>query len=317
MRLENLNVSVETNTIQPALRVVANFVFAKDVEVLLSVSGKLSVGGKSLVNFIETPTTNREPQELKLLSKNDLEVFLKLYPAPEAEYTAIFQVPLCEKDLAFIEKTRESRGDKSANFYFEFFAKKCSYQLITNGATEQKLKTQNEHLYQYFEIKQSDWINHYISQLGIGKFMLLEFQLPDSPEIPEFWELLYNQLTQNLKDMEDAMNVGDWTKTMFLSRRFFENIKIGDATQRTPDRLRFKEEFDILMRADQHDQEGINDFYDGLWKFFNFTSKYVHEQDRTGRIRPIINCKKEDAYFVYALAIGLLNFLGSKIATNY
>lgn len=53
--------------------------------------------------------------------------------------------------------------------------------------------------------------------------------------------------------------------------------------------------------------------FKAIKSLFDFTSKYAHVTDRTGNIKPYPNAKKEDAYFVYTLSIGLLNMINSKI----
>ena len=112
--------------------------------------------------------------------------------------------------------------------------------------------------------------------------------------------------------MESCMRKGDWHKTMFYARLFYERIKIGD---NKPAHKKFREEFDKLLKKDQHNDEGIQNIYDALWQLFEFISKYTHVEDKQGNSKPIPVTSKEDAYFAYSLALGLLNFISKKIST--
>jgi len=68
------------------------------------------------------------------------------------------------------------------------------------------------------------------------------------------------------------------------------------------------------MKKFQHSEEAIDNLYNAIWKFFEFLSKFIHDKDKDGnnyQVLPIPN--KEDAYFAYALSIGLLGLIGKKI----
>jgi hypothetical protein len=56
-------------------------------------------------------------------------------------------------------------------------------------------------------------------------------------------------------------------------------------------------------------QEGIENLIQGIANFFNYYSKIVHDKDRLGNFNPIVVARKEDAYFAYSMAVGLINLL--------
>jgi len=163
-----------------------------------------------------------------------------------------------------------------------------------------------------FEIKQSDWIKNYTAHLGIGNFLLLELEIPEKEKVPEAWIELYERVYFRLNDMKHSIQHGDWQKTLEIAaRQFFEDLKFDERFKKHRE---FKNELRDLFFQDQHSEQGFHEFYSGILNFFNYTSKFIHDRsNKTGELnkRPIPT--KEDAYFVYALGIGLLNIIGKKL----
>ena len=109
--------------------------------------------------------------------------------------------------------------------------------------------------------------------------------------------------------MRDALQNGDWEKTIYISRQFIEGLKFN--TRKEKER-KFKDEFKKLFINDNFTEQGFNEFYNGINAFFNYTSKYYHDKNKIGELNSVPTPTKEDAYFLYALAIGLLNIVGKK-----
>lgn len=160
-------------------------------------------------------------------------------------------------------------------------------------------------------ISQPTWLKACAPYLEIGDFLLLELRLPENLQVKEFWYTLYSAAANNVHEMERYIRNGDWENTLREARRFFENIKIGDSKTGNTE---FKQEFNKLMAAAGHTPEGIGNLHDAIWQLFEFTSKYVHEKDKNGNLKPIIVTSKEDAYFAMSVCVGLLNLIGRKIS---
>ncbi len=92
---------------------------------------------------------------------------------------------------------------------------------------------------------------------------------------------------------------------------YSSSIKIADLK---PGNSKYFEEFQKLMFADGHSIEGVENLHTAIWQLFEFTSKYVHEKDKTGNLKPPLVTSKEDAYFAFSICVGLLNLLGRKIS---
>jgi hypothetical protein len=305
MNIKIAKISLDTQALMPTLTIWAELEFQRDMEIPLSISGRLLSNDGKILSFLSEYHVHTDNYfELGVLSeaiKN------------ERYYQAQMTAALNHKALDWIEQQREKDYEKSVRFSFEFIARIMEIPLEPDrlGTTDSLIKLQIKRLSTNSIINQSDWVNKYAPSLGIGKFLLLELQLPSHITVPKFWSELYQQLSTNLTDMEASLRSGDWEKTMFNARKFYENIKIGD---NKPGHKKFKDEFDKLMSNDLHTKDGIQNLYDALWKLFEFMSKYIHEKDKAGDLQSAPISKKEDAYLAFTLGVGLLNLLGRKIS---
>ena len=216
---------------------------------------------------------------------------------------------LTPKAIESIEIQREKTQNKSAEFYIEFVAKTLIQPSTLDdlqGNDLVRLKIESKH--SRIKIEQSDWVTNFSPKLGIGKFLLLELDVSTS-EISDLWKNLIELLTSNILEMEKWIKLGEWKKVMDTSRHFFDGLKFNNNSP-------FKQDLEKKLSEEQHNKEGINDLFKGIKSLFDFTSKYAHVTDRNGNIKPYPNAKKEDAYFVFSLSVGLLNLINSKIQTE-
>jgi hypothetical protein len=66
--------------------------------------------------------------------------------------------------------------------------------------------------------------------------------------------------------------------------------------------------------ADQHSEVGFQHLLNSIYNLFEFISKYIHDKDQQQQLNPTPIPLKEDAYFAFALSVGLLNIIGKKIS---
>ncbi len=307
MEVKITHSQVDQLSINPAIKFTVELVFEIATEIPTSISGRLSSSndGKAITFLQEYTVSNFE---VGLLTSNVKQVVY--HNNTKRSIQIELHAVLTQKAIDHIETLREKDHDKSVKFNVEVIIKALDYG-VDNQAGEY-LRFSSKRNYVFHEIKQSDWIKHFAPTLGIGNFLILELKIPEKKQVSEFWIELYEKLNQNVKEMETSIRSGDWQQTMFLARKFYENIKIGD---NKPGHKKFKQEFDKLMSKDQHSEEGINNLYDAIWKFFEFVSKYVHDKDKQGHLNPLPVSTKEDAHFAYALALGLLNLMGKKLSS--
>lgn len=313
MKISNLQVNVCTQSLSPTLQLYVNIEFSYKIEVPVSITGRILSDNSKIISYIsEHHKENGIECHLHLLTKAEKEKIKN--ENTNENYSTYLSAELSPKAIEHIEIMREKNPEKSVQFRIEFIIKYMEIGVEPEDLHKGSLiKFSIKKISENFEIKQSDWIQKYAPYIGIGKYLLFEFVIPNENKIPSFWKIFYDDLSQTVINMEDSLRNGDWQKTMFFARFFYENSKIGD------DKIghqEFKNEFTKLMLKDQHCEKGINELYNGIWQFFEFYSKYVHNQDKQGNSKPIPVSRKEDAYFAYSTAIGLLNLIGSKIKSD-
>lgn len=310
MQVKNIKIKIDEQVLSPALTISFDLEFGRKVEVPISITGNLVAQNGKVIAFLnEHQIYNDNSLGIGILTHEQKVANSKLN---EIHYYST-QLTACLSPIAidFIEELREKDREKAVRFSLQIIVK---YLLIPaephNFLESDFLRLQIMRFNPSYNINQSDWVRHFSPQLGIGNFLLLELQIPDDKNVSEFWKELYGKMAHNLKDVEVCLRSGDWQKAMFIARKFYENAKIGDNKR---GHAKFKEEFNKLMAKDQHSQQGIDDLHTAIWKLFDFLSKYAHDLDKEGNNYDIVAiASKEDAYFAYAIALGLLNLIGSK-----
>ena len=310
MRVNNPKIKVDDLSINPTLICSIDLEFDYSLEIPISVTGKLIGSNNRVLALISEHQINSDyDYGLRLLSKDEKEQSRKENRLHRRFVQLSAQ--LTQIAIESIENQRDKTSDKSINFSLDLVIKSMSLTKdISDNRFEDFIKIKIAREYSNVSIEQSEWINKFSEKLGIGKFMLVELKVPNS-EVPDFWNKLFELLRKNVTDMELSIRSGDWQKTMLFARKFFENIKIGDKKKGHKE---FREELNKKMTELQHSEKGIQNLYDGIWQFFEFTSKFIHDKDTDGNNYEVLPIpSKEDAYFVYALSVGLLGLLGKNL----
>lgn len=307
MKIENTQIEVDTESINPMLKIRVNLEFPYASEIPVSISGKLcQQNGKTLSVLTE----------YELNSNKDFGLILKAQQEKKSKHNEqnrhSVQLSSLLTPLAIrsIEEQREKAQNKSAEFYIEFIVKILSQPASLDNLQGNDLVRLNiERKYSRIKIEQSDWVANFAPKLGIGSFLLLELNIAEN-DVSGFWKDLTKLLRSNILEMEKSIRLGEWKKTIEYSRQFFDGLNIkNNRNTNAPFENRLKE----ILLAEQHNEEGINDLLKAIKSLFDFTSKYVHPKDRSGIVKPYPNAGKEDAYLVYTLSIGLFNLITTKI----
>ena len=308
MEIKIKEIQIDRQAIVPTLTVGFWLEFDYFTESPISITGRLLTNNKVVAQLNEYQLNTGYDFGLKILSRNKKN---KLHIEQNSNrYFAQLSASLTNRTIEYIENQREKRPEKSVNFSIEFIVKTIEIlaepEKITNDVfLNVKIKKHSKN----WEIKQSDWIRNYSPYLGIGNFLLLELEIPEKEKVSENWIKLYERLYLRLAEMKDALQNGDWQKTLIISRQFIEGLKFDTRQKKQRE---FKEDFKTLFINDQFSEQGFDEFYNGIKAFFNYTSKYIHDKNKTGELNIVPIPTKEDAYFVYALGIGLLNIIGKK-----
>lgn len=302
------NVSVQTQTLSPSLGISVKVTYNSNFEAPLTISGKLKVGEKYIALVHEYHFSNNEKIELKILNNTQKPLYKNNEPS---SYYVNLLANLTPEAIDYMEKVREKKTDKSIQLNFEFFIKALNSSSHVNShdnSLSVQISISNHNLYK--DIEQSDWVRNFSPQLGIGNFLLLELRMPEKKSVHGEWANLYERLCQRLTEIEDAIKNGDWQKALDRSRQFYENLKIGDGKD---GHKRFEAELKKLFIKDQHSEEGFKNFLDAIWQLFEYNSKFIHDKDKKGELKPMPLTTKEDAYFAYTLGVALLNVIGKKL----
>lgn len=297
------SVRVDTESIDPCLRIRFELIFRKEF-LPVQISGRILTNDHKVVGYFSE-------YQIESATYNEINIASIKNPSNQNDnYHGTLHVVLSRNAIDYIEAIREKQIQNDVNFTFQFMVKFIEVGDSNNNPMP-SVRIQYNDIREQHNIKQSDWVRNFAPLLGIGKFLLLELKIPETKNVKAFWKTLYTKLSDNVHEMESCLRSGDWYKTMTIARRYYENIKIGDNKAGSK---KFKEEFDKLMFEDAHSKEGVQNLYDAIWNLFEFLSKYLHEKDKHGNHQAMPQSTKEDAYFAYALAVGLLNLIGKKLS---
>jgi len=311
MDIKFQNITIDLQAISPTLTIGLNLEFGYSLEAPISIAGRLiSADSKVLSLLNEYQITSESNFGLKPLSKD--ERYRIWREALNHSYYAQMTATLSPKAIDYIELIREKDHEKSVRFNMDFVVKYLDMPEVKPEIQPDFFRVNIKRAYLNTVIKQSDWVRDYSPFLGIGNFMLLELTIPDKQEVNSDWKELYDRLTLRVTEMNEAIRVGDWQKAVDRGRQFSDNLKVGKGKEET--QLSFHEGMIKLFEKERHSSEGIQKFLDGIRNFFDYNSKFIHDKDQKGNLNPVLIAKREDAYFIYALSIGLLNLIGKKMS---
>lgn len=316
MDIEVTSIDVDNKSIVPAFVINAKLTYYYNQEAPIAVDGRIITADGKTISLISEYQMNKEVSiGLKILDEDTRNIIY----GSGGKYKYFHEIRLVSflhpNAINYIENLREADQEKSVVFNLYFLVKYLNtpsdYTSISNVRNHDPLiSVQIKNCYCQFSIKQSDWINKYSPLLGIGNFLLIELKIPDKCNVPDAWSELHERLVLRIKEMEDAIRYSDWQKVMTKARQFFENLKFDI---RFAEERQFKEQLKQLFIDDRHGEEGYEEFNKGISAFFNFSSKFIHDKNRTGKLNPIPIARKEDAYFAYSMAINIVNVISAKL----
>jgi hypothetical protein len=313
MEIKLQNITIDQQAINPTLTIGLYLEFGYSLEAPISISGRLlSADNKVLSLFNEYQINTDSNFGLRPLTKAERDKIWR--EKSNYSYYAQMTATLPLNAIEHIELVREKDHEKSVRFNMDFVVKYLEMPAIPQEQTTDFLRVCVKRAYLNTAIKQSDWVKNYSPLLGIGNFMLLELTIPDSQKVGVEWKELYDRLTLRVTEMNEAIRVGDWQKVIDRGRQFNDNLKLNKG--KSDGHQKFREEMKKLFEKERHGPDGIQKFFDGIRNFFDYNSKFIHDKDQEGNLNPILIPTREDAYFIYALSIGLLNLIGKKLTND-
>ncbi|MCB0518668.1 MAG: hypothetical protein H6577_26885 [Lewinellaceae bacterium] len=311
---------VNTNSIEPELIFDCTVSYEQPLEAITSIHGSLFAGdGKELSNF------SFQLQRLNCPLSIHHDYGDK---KPTREETIRFQAKakLSPKSVSHIEGVRQIHYHKNVVFNVRLnlvtvtqrFDRRLFSSQGRSGELE-FLRVSDEFYETSIEITQSDWIQKYAEQLGIGKFLLVE--LPSAnlgfvrdrflnsafPSVQKDLFQVYGRLTEKLNLMETELRKGNWDLVIRYSREFFELLKLG---KNNPLERDLKDMFKLRNGSDI----GFDELMKGLIALFDYASKFIHEKPLgLSSLQTKPKARSEDAYLIYSLCLNTWNLIAEKI----
>jgi hypothetical protein len=311
MNLKVTEILIDAESINPTLNIAVDITYYNKVEIPLSISGQLKAGdNKTIATLNETRLSSNVSFDKQMtIHAYTYEQIEALKKAKQTDiYYANLSAILSPQAIAHIETVREKEQQNDVHFYFNLVLKTMH---LPSEAKEFTIRVIATKAYDRCTIKQNDWLNKFAAPLGIGNFLIVEFEIPNKPNIMPIWKEFYDRLAAKIKDIENAIRQTDWQKVMEQSRRFYEILKIGDGKEGHEE---LNEELKKLFIKDKYSVKDYTAFVEGAWKFHEFFSAFTHETAKDGMIKPNPIAKKEDAYFAFMMATGILEVVGKKIS---
>lgn len=299
MDIEVRSVEINSSTITPALNVQADITYNRVHDAPFSISGIIITSDGKTCAFMNEYELNGSPAFFVKPPQNNVRI--QANQVVQFVLTAL----LSQQAIDHIESLREQHHEKAVHLRFAFVIK----SIESPSTLENMIGVRTGTISSKFDINQGDWERKYAPALGIGKYILLEFQIPEDAKVAQEWIELYNNLSTAVREMERSINHGDWKKALMEARIFFDSLYIH---KKNAGYESFKKKMGDLFIKDQYDQEGIDAFFNGIENFFTLYSKFVHTTNKKKEPKPLPIPTKEDAYFAYVIAIGILNIIGKK-----
>ena len=325
--IENLKISPATNTVNPEIKIEARLKIFNENELPISFSGGLfdenEIRFASLCNW-ETDSKVRPPISINRNGSNNAIIM-------------DFYFSLTQEALGYIEKIRDQDKNKDIKVRLKLTVGTVSSRILgpnihienqNNGKDYLYLKDRSnkssgdikilaaqsngevlELLYQnlgkWFTITSSDWTQKFCPVLGIGRFATVDLFIPELENADTELDKYLNDAIQTVGRMEKYVHAGEWTNVIEESRKLAEVIRKKNN--------KLIDDWKDLLRQSGYQDDALNKFYKMLENFFQFSSKFVHRIDFDKNLRDQVKVEKEDAYFIYASAVGLVNLLSRKV----
>ncbi len=151
-------------------------------------------------------------------------------------------------------------------------------------------------------IASSDWIHDFCPVFGIGKFLVLEYLIPDYVEGTDDIKERLRRSIDVIKKMEECVIKCKWNEVIEHSRR------VGELLKNHQD-----DEIKVLLTMDGYTDEAFTSFNRILIGLYDFASKFLHEEDKSKKIMDDIKASKEDAYLIYAVSVNVVNLISKKM----
>lgn len=312
MRVKELSIKPLKNNIQPGLRITLELEIEVPNEipddlkiVVSSSSGKVLGYCDEGVEFHKSGF--KETDILKVYNP-DLRFQENIKITTVYKY---FNFALSKHAIEHIETLRHTTEDKITrlNFGVSYSYFKSDSSLLSGIKSQSNLleKVKEKKIISK-DIESSQWLRDYAPYLGLGNYILHEFKVPSMNRNPSnSFSDQYKHGFEVLEKMHEKLLQGEWSEVITYSRQFLEIFrnKKGELTFT---------EIKAKIEARNKNSEPYNLLNDAIYKLFDFASKFHHRMDRSNtNIQTLPEARSEDAYLMFSLCSGILNYFSHKI----
>jgi hypothetical protein len=318
---KDVSVVASQQSIHPELLFTVPVQTAKDIESLVFLGGEL------------LGSNNRKMADLKISPKSK-GISFNLFSYKQAHYNQwiansdkksdthyyTFSAALTAEIIDYIEELRNSNPRKEVDLAIDltFQQNTCNEDLVSHSAQNGNIRLEvlkstivNERC--FVSIPQSKWIHDFAIPLRIGKFMLLELNIPKTKPSESEWKEPIERAIRNLEKVEKLIQKGEWYDAIETSRKVFELFKFKVQDKRNILDIQYKEALKKLFIDVNLSDKGFDEFCAMVENLFNFISKFEHEKDERGGFLPTPVPQREDAYFIYGTSVSLVNMISNKV----
>jgi len=335
MNLENITTNPIKNSINPELMFEAKFSIQLGSEIPIEITGSLlSSEGEKLANIYNNSyKLQHESEKLKLSARedNNREITnrtINIELIASLNCRVLDRIQFLRKkeqkgdvilNLDLYVKTLESRARLSSIFLTDpnnfgsqnityDYQKRDSYPrnhvdmwILSGDSSSVFIEMNNRNFKKKITIPGSDWVHDFCPVFQIGNFYVFEYFMPDYKEGSESIEERLKKSIDAIESMRNEMIKGEWERVIEESRPVWELLKKV-------------EEIKTLLIDNGYTQQAYDDLNKSIENLYSYSSKFFHKLEKDKKtLMSDIKASKEDAEFIYAMSITLVNLISKKM----
>lgn len=295
IKSETIQIKIASNFLEPTLELKLTIVVPADQEVPVSISGLMKSEDQiKLCPIIWNGWLNRNLQ-MGLGTNRPVNTNKIDYYPHFLEFYSI----LNKNAIDHIEDCRLKNQGKDAILNMELEIKYLAKGNINSGSIFKVYNYERSH-----KIEQSLWVKEFAPNLGIGDFLILELKLPQY--IHNKYQKLASELIDAAKELKDEITEGNFKQVLKDTFQVFELILPSKNSEA-------ESLFEELFEVEKWDEDYKTKWLNMLNNIHSLYSKPKHKTNKEKKYNPNLEFKKEDAYYAYAICIGVINLLFKKM----
>lgn len=230
-----------------------------------------------------------------------------------SDFTRSLVVELNERQLAFLDRARAKNPKRDVRLTLELTTRHMSSRVRPKQRNDTPfifLEPDGNTLVEVhyfledhpFTISASDWVHDFWGPWQEQQFVVVDLPVPTVVTKDADVQERLTAALERLNEAKEHMQHGDWPEACDALRPVWEVLRDSVAIKK-------------LLVDDGFTEDAATLFQESLHKQFELASKFIHVLDKKkAKTIPIINPQREDAEFVYSLAVHALQLVAKKSA---